>query len=40
MPRKSKGKLIYDLEFIGPKGWIKILNINSIFVPDDPDLDA
>jgi hypothetical protein len=40
MPRKSKGRLIHNSKFIGPKGRIKVLNIDDIFVPDHPDLDA
>jgi len=37
---KSKGRLIHDSEFVGPKGCIRILNNKGIFIPDDPDLDA
>jgi hypothetical protein len=37
---KSKGRLIHDSEFIGPKGRIRVLNDKGIFIPDDPDLDA
>jgi hypothetical protein len=40
MPGKSKGRLIYDSEFVGPKGRIRVPNIDGIFVPDHPDLDA
>jgi hypothetical protein len=40
MPGKSKGRLIYNSEFTGPKGRIRVLNIDGIFVPDHPDLDA
>jgi hypothetical protein len=40
MPGKSKGRLIYDSEFVGPNGHIRILNNKGIFIPDDPDLDA
>jgi hypothetical protein len=37
---KSKGRLIHDSEFVGPKGRIRVLNNKGIFIPDDPDLDA
>jgi hypothetical protein len=40
MPGKSKGRLIYDSEFVGPKGYIRVLNNKGIFIPDNPDLDA
>jgi len=40
MPGKSKGRLIHDSEFIGPKGRIRVLNNKGIFIPDNPDLDA
>jgi len=40
MPRKSKERLIYDSEFISPKGRIRVPNNEGIFVPDDPNLDA
>jgi hypothetical protein len=40
MPEKSKERLIYNSKFVGPKGRIRILNIDGIFVPDHPDLDA
>jgi hypothetical protein len=40
MPGKSKGRLIHNSEFIGPKGHIKILNNKGIFIPDNPDLNA
>jgi hypothetical protein len=37
---KSKGRLIHDSEFVGPKGYIKVLNNKGIFIPDNPNLDA
>jgi hypothetical protein len=40
MPRKSKGRLIHDSEFIGPKGRIRVLDNKGIFILDDPNLDA
>jgi hypothetical protein len=40
MPGKSKGRLIYDSEFVGPEGRIRVPNNKGIFIPDDPDLDA
>jgi hypothetical protein len=40
MPGKSKGRLIHNSEFVGPKGRIRVPNIDGIFVPDHPDLDA
>jgi hypothetical protein len=40
MPGKSKGRLIYDSEFMGPEGRIRVPNIDGIFVPDHLDLDA
>jgi hypothetical protein len=40
MPGKSKGRLIHDSEFVGPKGYIRVLNNKGIFIPDNPDLDA
>jgi hypothetical protein len=40
MPGKSKGRLIHDSEFIGPKGHIRIPNNKGIFILDNPDLDA
>ena len=40
MPGKSKERLIYDSEFIGPKRHIRVLNNKGIFIPDDPNLDA
>jgi hypothetical protein len=40
MPGKSKGRLIHDSEFVGPKGHIRMPNNKGIFIPDDPDLDA
>ena len=40
MPGKSKGRLIHDSEFVGPKGRIRVPNDKGIFIPDDPDLDA
>jgi hypothetical protein len=40
MPRKSKGRLIHDLEFISPKGRIRVLNNKGIFIPDHLDLDT
>jgi hypothetical protein len=40
MPGKSKGRLIHDSEFVGPKGRIRVPNNKGIFIPDDPDLDT
>jgi hypothetical protein len=40
MPGKSKGRLIHDSEFVGPKGRIRVPNNKGIYIPDDPDLDA
>jgi hypothetical protein len=40
MPGKSKGRLIYNSKFIGPKDRIRIPNIDSIFIPNYPDLDT
>jgi hypothetical protein len=40
MPGKSKERLIYDSEFIGPKGHIRIPNNKGIFIPDNPNLDT
>jgi len=40
MPGKSKGRLIYNSKFIGPKDRIRIPNIDSIFIPNHPDLDT
>jgi hypothetical protein len=40
MPGKSKGRLIHDSEFMGPKGRIRVLNNKGIFILDDPNLDA
>jgi hypothetical protein len=40
MPGKSKGRLIHNSEFVGPKGRIKVPNNKGIFIPDDPDLNA
>jgi hypothetical protein len=40
MPGKSKGRLIHDSEFVGPKGRIRVPNDKGIFILDDPDLDA
>jgi len=37
---KSKGRLIHDSEFVGPKGRIRVLNNKGIFILDDPDLDT
>jgi hypothetical protein len=39
MPRKSKERLIYNSEFIGPKERIWVANNRGIFIPDDLDLD-
>jgi hypothetical protein len=39
MPGKNKGRLIHNSEFIGPKGYIRILNNKGIFIPDNSDLD-
>jgi len=40
MPGKSKGRLIHDSEFMGPKGRIRVPNNRGIFILDDPDLDT
>jgi hypothetical protein len=40
MPGKSKGRLIYDSEFVGSKEYIRVLNNKGIFIPDNPDLDT
>jgi hypothetical protein len=40
MPGKSKGRLIYNSEFVGPKGYIRVPNNKGIFIPDNPDLNA
>jgi hypothetical protein len=40
MPGKSKGRLIHDSKFVGPKGRIRVPNDKGIFIPDDPNLDA
>jgi hypothetical protein len=40
MPGKSKGRLIHDSEFIGPKRHIRIPNNKDIFIPDNSDLNA
>jgi hypothetical protein len=40
MPGKSKGRLIYNSKFIGPKGHIRVPNNKGIFILDDPNLDA
>jgi len=40
MPGKSKGRLIHDSEFVGPKGRIRVLNDKGIFIPDNPGLDT
>ena len=40
MPGKSKGRLIHDSEFVGPKGRIRVLNNKGIFIPDNPNLDT
>ncbi len=40
MPGKSKGRLIYDSEFIGPKGRIRVRGEDREYHPDDLDLDA
>ena len=37
---KSKGRLIHDSEFIGPKGRIRVPNNKGIFIPDNLDLDT
>jgi hypothetical protein len=39
MPGKSKGRLIHDSKFMGPKGRIRVLNNKGIFILDNPDLD-
>jgi len=40
MPGKSKGRLIYDSEFIGPEGRIRVRGEDGEYYPDDLDLDA
>jgi hypothetical protein len=40
MPGKSKGRLIHDSEFVGPKGYIRVLNNKGIFISDDSNLDT
>jgi hypothetical protein len=40
MPRKSKGRLIHDSEFMGPKERIWVTNNKGIFIPDNLDLDV
>ena len=40
MLRKSKERLIYNSEFVGPKERIRVANNRGIFIPDDLDLDA
>jgi hypothetical protein len=40
MPGKSKGRLIHDSEFVGPKGHIRVLNNKGIFIPDNSNLDT
>jgi hypothetical protein len=40
MPRKSKERLIYDSEFVGPEERIRVTNNRGIFIPNDLDLDA
>ena len=40
MPGKSKGRLIYDSEFMGPKGRIRVPNNKGIFILDNPNLDT
>jgi hypothetical protein len=40
MPGKSKGRLIHDSEFVGPKGRIRVPNDKGIYIPDNPNLDA
>ena len=40
MPEKNKKRLIYNSEFIDPKGYIRILNNKGIFIPDNFNLDT
>ena len=40
MPEKSKGRLIYNSEFIEPEGRIRVPNNKGIFIPDNPDLNT
>jgi hypothetical protein len=40
MPGKSKGRLIHDSKFMGPKGRIRVLNNKGIFILDNSNLDA
>jgi len=37
---KSKERLIHDSEFVGPKGYIRVLNNKGIFILDNPNLDT
>ena len=40
MPEKSKERLIYDSEFIRPKGYIRVLNNKGIFISDNSNLNT
>jgi hypothetical protein len=40
MPGKSKERLIYESEFIGPKGYIRILNNKDISISDNLNLNT
>ena len=40
MPGKNKKRLIYNSEFVGLKGHIRVPNNKGIFIPDNPDLDT
>ena len=40
MPRKSKERLIYNSEFVGPKGRIQVINNRGIFILNNLDLDV
>jgi hypothetical protein len=40
MPGKSKERLVYDSEFVGPKEYIRVLNNKGIFISDNPNLNT
>jgi hypothetical protein len=40
MPGKSKGRLIHDSKFVGPKEYIRVPNNKGVFISDDSNLDA
>jgi hypothetical protein len=39
MSGKSKERLIYDSEFVGPERYIRVPNNKGIFIPDNPNLN-